>query len=721
MSSILRYGFATVLVATTLVSAQEWQPHDTLTTLEFPGMTYDAGRERVVLAGLVDSVLQTWEYDGRDWVRRYSRTIPIVDGEFGITYDTVHHVVVLHTAEYTGVANTWTWDGVDWTLRGVGPNLLEHALAFDPVSQRTILFGGIPLGTLTPRNETWAWDGMVWTQLHPTQSPPAARAHGMAADTFRSRLVTVTPGNPSGGTWEWDGSNWSMVGTGTTLTAFELAYDTFRRRTVMLPAVYHPQPTPLSLYTWDGATWTEVLSQPGPGARTRTSWTYHPPSARLLLFGGFTNVVATTVRANGVTWAYDGRVWSQAVPEAIETTAVETSLAYDVVTQRVLGLMHGSFTPTQELLEWTGRRWNYVTNTPFPGQGKLVPDAARGTTLVVIPDATELATWEWDGTTFQQLAVSGPGPRERYALASDSRNGRVLLHGGLDGGVATDETWEWNGTAWRRIGRGPTDRYLHAMAHDPVRDVLVCFGGLDANGRDLGDTWEWDGQRWRSLNPPQSPSARSRHAMAYDPVLQRVVLIGGIGGVNALPDTWTWDGQTWTPLLDLPEARVGIGTFGAAFDASQQRLVVMTRAANSAVQTFEWTTTPPAGAFHEGTPCTEGSGAFMTEIAAFGRPELGRFGFGLDLVSSGGPSSAVMAFSLGSGNVPLGSCALLLDPARWIATIPLVTNGAGFAHLPMPLPFLTWNVPPTYVQGIAIDPVGTALGFSSRLRLQLGE
>src|SRR5262249_8951846 len=66
---------------------------------------------------------------------------------------------------------------------------------------------------------TWEWDGSNWTQQSPATSPSARTFHAMAYDLVRQRTVLF------GGwdmvlnfflsdTWEWDGSNWVARGLG---------------------------------------------------------------------------------------------------------------------------------------------------------------------------------------------------------------------------------------------------------------------------------------------------------------------------------------------------------------------------------------------------------------------------------------------------------------------------------------------------------------------------
>lgn len=155
-------------------------------------------------------------------------------------------------------------------------------------------------------------------------------------------------------------------------------------------------------------------------------------------------------------------------------------------------------------------------------------------------DAGGGETWEWNGGTWSQRAVSGPSPRSNHAMAYDSTRGVTVLYGGSTG---SSETWEWNGTAWtQRMASGPSSRSQHAMAYDAVRGVTVLFGGASSSGE---QTWEWNGTAW-SRHVVPGPAARFGHAMAYDAARGVTVLFGGRVGGSTNDETWEWNGIAWS-------------------------------------------------------------------------------------------------------------------------------------------------------------------------------
>ena len=187
-------------------------------------------------------------------------------------------------------------------------------------------------------------------------------------------------------------------------------------------------------------------------------------------------------------------------------------------------------------------------------------------------------TWEWNGTSWHRVNLSGPrpSPRTDHAMAYDASRGRIVLFGGFDSlqHHRLDDTWEWDGAFWHRIaprGSSPAPRSSHAMAYDGARSRVVLFGGtVSSGGRGRSaDTWEWDGTSWQLIDPPRSPPTRRDHVMAYDVARGRVVLFGG----TADRATWEWDGATWHRIV-TPHYPPGLNNHTMAYDAARGRVVL---------------------------------------------------------------------------------------------------------------------------------------------------
>ena len=169
-------------------------------------------------------------------------------------------------------------------------------------------------------------------------------------------------------------------------------------------------------------------------------------------------------------------------------------------------------------------------------------------------------TWEWDGSRWKRVSVSGPGPRTFPVMAYDRLRRRVVLFGGnrvLFGRSAADnhylnDTWEWDGKRWIQMNvPGPSPRSEAAIAFDAARGRTVLFGGHTVTEKErhwLGDTWEWDGKTWLRKHV-DGPSPRNSPAMAYDSIRKKVVLFGGRTSEGLSGETWEWDGTSWVEVI----------------------------------------------------------------------------------------------------------------------------------------------------------------------------
>lgn len=110
----------------------------------YPGVCFDSHRDRVVLYGGTSDPHDTWEWDGSEWTQIFSDSIP-------------------------------------------QPPRGRHGMAYDPIRQLSIVFGGLT-GLTTTLNDTWAWNGTDWTQLDAGYVPPRDEP-GMAFDTVRGNIV----------------------------------------------------------------------------------------------------------------------------------------------------------------------------------------------------------------------------------------------------------------------------------------------------------------------------------------------------------------------------------------------------------------------------------------------------------------------------------------------------------------------------------------------------
>lgn len=266
------------------------------------GMVYDSQRKRTVLFGgeafgpnprstspnaVHFSSNDTWEWDGKVWLKRNPATRPPPMSSFGIAYDNIRGRTVVfggyrdtppnYTPGYEVIHNdVWEWDGNNWThvIPSFSPPArLNPVMCFDSARGEVLMLGGSnfnpePADYYGARKTLWGWNGVQWTQrgILPNGSaePYVSGSHAFAFDPGRGRAVLFGPfGENSYPVWEWDGTVWARVIPPITLRVMESRFsgpaffDPVRRR-VGLPIVtnnVYPgiSPTvPLVLW-WDGS------------------------------------------------------------------------------------------------------------------------------------------------------------------------------------------------------------------------------------------------------------------------------------------------------------------------------------------------------------------------------------------------------------------------------------------------------------------------------------
>jgi hypothetical protein len=258
-------------------------------------------------------------------------------------------------------------------------------------------------------------------------------------------------------------------------------------------------------------------------------------------------------------------------------------------------------TATDRIAAWNGTSWTRFSGGPSMRQGHAMTfDAARGKTILFggTPGSTFDVmndTWEFDGTSWTQVASTGPGRRRDGLFAFDTLRSRsILLAGQLGPSVSDPQTWAWDGTAWSPIAVSPQAAYRKGckMVYDIARDRLVVVGGEASCCTNIqyDETWEFDGTTWSQATPLASPGTRTRFGMAYDAARGKTVLFGGYRwGDGLLGDTWEYDGSTWTLVsMTGPSPRE---QFEMAYDSAAGTVILYGGIADSSGpkrETWSW-------------------------------------------------------------------------------------------------------------------------------------
>ena len=310
---------------------------------------------------------------------------------------------------------------------------LGAGLAYDSKHGYLLMFGGAntdqsaspPPGfirrsdsTNLVSNETWTWDGNRWTLLHPPSSPSARSFPAMAFDPSSHQVILVDGGAPNSDPgrsdmWTWDGATWTELHPAHLPPANSdkrvAIVDRDIGAVLIIATDYTSGPPHFVIWRWTGSDWNQTDPVGAPSRRFGYGFAYDPDQHQEVLAAGY----LSPEQSVGETWLLKHGQWSQA-PGSVGPTGYAAA-AYDEARHELV-LMLAAGTPP---------RW-----------------------------ADE--TWIWDGAawTRQDPAHRPPGGLSSQSLAYDVTSGRVLMFGGKSdelGSNMINQTWAWDGTDWARL------------------------------------------------------------------------------------------------------------------------------------------------------------------------------------------------------------------------------------------------------------------------------
>ncbi len=296
--------------------------------------------------------------------------------------------------------------------------------------------GGDQLGN-PDLSDTWTWGGSSWTLASSQSAGAAAYAAGAPLDN-----VVLFGSN---GTWAWNGATWSQLDVGGVAgNSYVDPSSAAPPASGMSAATVNGTMTMVGGWqsagelcgTWMfiGSTWADVDDNNGNclGPEGRSYFAATALGDALVLFGGETGTQTPTLQSNfhgtalGDTWTLNGTTWTQS------STSGPSARAGAVMA--TLG-----------------------------GKAVLFGGVAPGPVDAGIPSLVYFGdTWTWDGTTWTQVASTGPSPREFAGMAATG--GQIVLFGGYGASGALGDTWTWDGTTWTQASTtGPSARYAPVM------------------------------------------------------------------------------------------------------------------------------------------------------------------------------------------------------------------------------------------------------------------
>jgi hypothetical protein len=273
-----------------------------------------------ILAGSANN--EMWRWDGTSWSGPHASTaVPVGRYQAAAAYDSARGRVVMFggSEQAAGIVDTlWEWSGAGW-LGPIAPATRPsardaHAMAYDSIRGRVVLFGGRNGADLTLLDDVWEWDGIAWYgPFRPTPRPSARRWHGMAFAANRNRTVLFggNDGARKDDVWEWNGATWSGPTQPSPRPSprdgVSLAYNALRTRVVLFGG-HDGTSSTSDIWEWSGTAWSGP-TQPftRPSARNRNGFAYDSVRRTTVLFGGTPSVPSNFV--GGSNGAVDDSLW----------------------------------------------------------------------------------------------------------------------------------------------------------------------------------------------------------------------------------------------------------------------------------------------------------------------------------------------------------------------------------------------------------------------------
>ena len=253
----------------------------------------------------------TYDFAANSWTKRVPSMSPSGRTHFAMAHDTMLNRIVVHggdpflTSPY--VSNeTWAYDVANntWTnLTAAGSPSARggHAMVFDERAGRFVMFGGWIGPPTFLSNETWVYDlaNNTWTNMSPAVAPSPRDIHAMAYDGMMGRVILFggrTVGAVGDETWVYDLANntWTNMRPAVAPArrdGHKMVYDSDLGRTILFGG-FRALPLGLSNETWMydllNNTWWNISPESTPSPRSNHALVYLTQRRVSVLFGGFT-------------------------------------------------------------------------------------------------------------------------------------------------------------------------------------------------------------------------------------------------------------------------------------------------------------------------------------------------------------------------------------------------------------------------------------------------
>ena len=577
----------------------------------FAAMAYDVNTDRMVMFGGFGEIGQIGDtslWDGSSWTTVVPSNSPSPRRAHCMMATDAGVLLFGGSASYQNMNDLWKWDGTTWTpiITDTSPAAFDQPACAIDASRGVLVVYGSSTATGNYVPSTWEFDGSVWTNVVTPHMPSPVEGEVLAYDPSLQEIVMFGGNNGTSEVALYDGTDWTRVASNgpseVRWYGSTMAWD-FNRNTMLIygGTDFGGPPIPDTL-TWDGADITILPTKTTPPARLTQSMAFDFGRQQMVTFGGY----GSLGELRGDTWLLDGNDWHLAAPASNPQVNYRSKSAYYDSARKVSVFVDDG---GSDIWSWDGGKWSndFVGSAEVGGYSSTTSFDSDRNRLVLFGGEqagdNNHQTAEWNGTSWATFTPDVfPPDRSRSAMAYDSIRKVTVLFGGYGnvGDGFGNDTWEWDGTTWTQMApvTSPPPRGQHTMAFEPVRGKMLMYGGTYSwSGTNFTDTWEWDGTNWTDVSPASgfNPGPRDDTPMVYDADAGLIVLNGGDA-------VWAWDGATWTDVQATQS--VASSNSQLVFDPNQHELIEFGGSADYNVWTFDSTAMQGGSS----TPPTNGDG-----------------------------------------------------------------------------------------------------------------
>ena len=484
-----------------------------------------------------------------------------------------------------------------------------HAAAFDKRRGELLVFGGAqtdaPRATMGAISEQWIYDGASWTQYAPFSSSPTARyGHAMAYDSVRDRVVLfggANNGTALGDTWEWDGASWTQVSAATTgldgRVFHAMEYDRDSERIILFGGCTTPACATVrgDTWAWNGSAWTRVATT-GPAARFGATITYTQNGSTL--YGGCTgNFSDTHLDCGGAgpsyrsdRWRWNGSAWTDITDGTEPLARVFHASTWDEADNHYIygGVLYRE-NYDRDLL-WTSDGSDFFSSAGHDGQGgqnaSLSYDTTRQVQLyfggITLPDDGNFLSASFSVLDYQNFheISSGtsnlrPASRQGGGVAFDNFRGGLVFSGGRNLYGASLLSEFWSGQYWQHtFGEVTCGGGVSAYAGNRSRIVTLCGN----NTYELPNGGIWGQVCTTTLCRGALTTNRNGYGIAYDGQNGRILAFGG-GDPGVLANStsntmYAYNGTAWSATACTGTCPAARRCAGFAYDSGRRKVVM---------------------------------------------------------------------------------------------------------------------------------------------------